>query len=269
MTPAVERGQWVKVVFERCDDFTMMPGVNKDQVWALEKRLLETSDAVTYVHEGLMERERGLVKQSVFVGHGVDFDQFVAVRPTYHERTPIPSSMRHLTKPLVGFYGGLDEYRMDVELMIKIARHIAPATLVLIGPAQMDLSRILAENNVVHIPQLSPAELAVHAAHFEVGTIPFLQNEFNQMCNPIKLKEYLALGFPTVAMMLPAFKPYHSLIYLANSHQEFLDQLDIALQERDVTLFEKRRLAVAESRWQKIALQVAELLSIHISKKES
>ena len=262
MTPAVERGKWVRVVFDRCDDFTTLPEADKEQVWVLEKRLLAISDAAAYVHEGLMERERDLVKQSVLIGHGVDFDQFVAARPLEEARTPIPTSMRDLHKPIIGFYGGMDEYRMDVELMIKIARHVHPGTLLLIGPKQMDLSRVLAEPNARHIDQVSPNELAAYAAHFDVGIIPFLQNEFNEMCNPTKLKEYMALGYPIVVMRLPAFKPYESLIYTANSHDEFLAKLDHALKENDLSLIEKRRTAVAGSSWDKVALLVANLLAV-------
>jgi len=264
MTPAVERGKWVKVVFDRCDDFTTLPEADKDQVWALEKRLLEISNAAAYVHEGLMERELGLVKESVLIGHGVDFDQFVAARPIEGQRAPIPESMRNLPKPIIGFYGGMDEYRMDVELMIKIARHIHPGTLVLIGPKQMDLSRVLAEKNVKHIAQVSPKDLAVHAAHFDVGIIPFLQNEFNEMCNPTKLKEYLALGYPIVVMKLPAFQAHESLIYTANSHDKFLVRIDKALKENDPSLIEKRRAAVSGSSWDKVAARVAELLAVPI-----
>ena len=262
MTPAVELGKWVKIVFDRCDDFTTLPEADKEQIWALEKRLLAISDAAAYVHEGLMEREQGMVKQSVFIGHGVDFDRFVAARPLDGERVSIPESMRDLPKPIIGFYGGMDEYRMDVELMIKIARHIRPGTLVLIGPKQMDLSRVLAEKNVKHIDQVPPNELAAHAAHFDVGIIPFLQNEFNQMCNPTKLKEYLALGFPIVAMQLPAFKPYESFIYTANSHEDFLAQIDQALKENDPLLIKKRREAVAGSSWDQVAARIAELLAV-------
>ena len=262
MTPAVERGKWVKVVFDRCDDFTTLPEADKEQIWDLEKRLLTLSDAAAYVHEGLMERELELVKKSVLIGHGVDFDAFVAARPITGERTPIPASMRDLPKPIVGFYGGMDEYRMDVELMIKIARHIAPGTLVLIGPKQMDLSPVLAEKNVKHIDQVPPQNLAAHAAHFDVGIIPFLQNEFNKMCNPTKLKEYLALGFPIVVMNLPAFEQYQSIIYTANSHDDFLADIDKALKENDSSLIEQRRAMVAESSWDKVAGKVAELLAV-------
>ena len=268
MTPAVERLKWVKIVFDRCDDFTTIPETDKDEVWALEKRLLEISSAAAYVHEGLMKKELGLVKESVLIGHGVDFDQFVRARPIEGTRAPIPDKMRDLSKPIVGFYGGMDEYRMDTELMLKIARHIAPATLLLIGPKQMDLSRVLAEKNVVHIDQVSPTELPIYAAHFDVGIIPFLQNKFNEMCNPTKLKEYLAAGYPTVVMALPAFEKYQTLIYTANSHEEFLAGLDKALQENDPKRIAQRRAQVAESSWDKVAARVAELLAVPVVKKK-
>jgi hypothetical protein len=262
MTPAVERGKWVKVIFERCDDFTTLPETNNSLIGELEKRLLNISDTVIYVNEALMKRELGEVKQSVLVGHGVDFEAFVAARPIAGTRTHIPDAMRNFSKPIIGFYGGMDEYRMDVELMIKIARHIAPGTLVLIGPKQMDLSKVLIEPNIKHIEQVRPEYLPKYAAHFDVGIIPFLQNDFNKMCNPIKLKEYLALGFPIVVMSLPACEPYQSVIYTANSHDEFLTGIDKALKENDSSLIEQRRTMVAESSWDKVAGKVAELLAV-------
>jgi hypothetical protein len=258
MTPAVEKLKWNKVLFERCDDFTTLPEADKDRIAALEKRLLEISDTAIYVHEGLMERELGLVKESVLIGHGVDFDKFVAARNS-------PNSSLDLPKPIIGFFGGMDDYRMDVELMIKIARHIQ-GTLVLIGPKQMDLSSVLAEKNVKHIDQISPDELATYAANFDVGIIPFLQNDFNKMCNPIKLKEYLALAYPSVVMALPAFEEYKSLVYSSNSHQEFLDNIDKALDENDQSLVEKRRAAVSGSDWDNVAARVAKLLAVPSTK---
>ncbi|MEZ5671161.1 MAG: hypothetical protein R3E08_01815 [Thiotrichaceae bacterium] len=97
------------------------------------KRLLEIADTAIYVHEGLMERELGSVKESVLIGHGVDFEEFAAARPLSGPRIPIPEPcVICLNRWLV--FTGMDEYRMDVDLMIKIARHIHRATLVLIGP---------------------------------------------------------------------------------------------------------------------------------------
>ena len=124
--------------------------------------------------------------------------------------------------------------------MAKIARRIAPGTLLLIGPEQMDLSRVAAEPNVRRIGQLPPEQIAAYAAQFDVGIIPFLDNEFNRRCNPVKLKEYLALGFPVVATDLPAYRPYADLIVAAATHEQFLAALDRALAGDDPAAARRR-----------------------------
>ena len=80
-----------------------------------------------------------------------------------------------------------------------------------------------------------------HAAHFDVGIIPFLRNEFNRLCNPIKLQEYLALGFPIVATSLPAYERFEGLVSTAETHDEFLDCLTRALDDHDPDLARSRR----------------------------
>ena len=126
----------------------------------------------------------------------------------------------------------------------------------------MDLSRVEAEPNVRHIGQLPPSQLAEYAAHFDVGIIPFLQNDFNRSCNPTKLKEYLALAFPIVAIRLPAFEPYEDLIRLADSHSQFPEALNLAMRDDNPDLLLRRRQAVAGSTWEQVADRVAGLLAV-------
>jgi hypothetical protein len=158
----------------------------------------------------------------------------------------------------------MDDYRMDRDLMIKVAKHLQNkgGSLVLFGPAQMDLAPVLREPNAHHLGQLPPQKLAEHAANFDVGIIPFLQNEFNVLCNPTKLKEYLALGFPIVTMRLPAFEPHADCVYLCDSHNEFLAAIDQALVEDDPVTAQKRRQAVAGDSWDNVASKMASMLAI-------
>jgi hypothetical protein len=93
-----------------------------------------------------------------------------------------------------------------------------------------------------------------------VGIIPFLRNEFNRLCNPIKLKEYLALGFPIVATSLPAYEPYQGLIRTAETHDEFLGELDQALADHDHELTRRRRQAVVGDDWDRVAARMARML---------
>jgi glycosyltransferase involved in cell wall biosynthesis len=261
MVPAVERLDWTRVVFERCDDFTAMPGVDAPLVADLERRLLAISDGAAYVSAELYERERHLVADARLVGHGVDVASAVRARPLDGPRPEPPPAMRSLVRPIVGFFGGMDEYRMDVELMIKVAKAIAPGTMVLIGPEQMDLSRVKAEPNVLCLGQLAPDRLAEYAAHFDVGIIPFLRNDFNRRCSPIKLKEYLALGLPTVATSLPVYSEYFHIIYQANNHDEFLCAVRKAASENDPALALARRSAVAGDDWDAVASRFAGMLA--------
>jgi glycosyltransferase involved in cell wall biosynthesis len=263
IAPAVQRMTWRTTVFDRCDDFAAFPEADHDLVVEMENRLLQLCDHAAYVNTELFERERDKVAQAHLLGHGVDFARFANARPVDRALPEPPAPLRDLPKPLVGFYGGLDDYRMDLPLMIAIARHIAPATLVLIGPKQMDLRKLLAEPNVKWVNQLPPQELPIYAAHFDVGIIPFLVNDFNLRCTPVKLKEYLALGYPTVAMRLPAFEPYNELIHLADSHEAFLASLDAALQEPDrITRTQQRRDAVKSHSWDLIADRAAVMLRV-------
>jgi len=261
MVPGAERLPWVRVVFDRCDDFTTLPEVNAPVVSALEQRVFDLCHHAVYVNVGLYERERNRIPATL-IGHGVDFEQFAAARPLDGPRVAAPRELANLSRPIIGFYGGMDDFRMDRELMIKVARHVRPGTLVLIGPAQMDLRRVKAEPNVVHIGQLPPSKLPRYASQFDVGIIPFHQNDFNQNCNPTKLKEYLALSFPIVAMRLVPFELRADLIYLADSHEEFLARIDQALSEDDPRLRRARREAVAGESWNKIARKVGSLLNV-------
>lgn len=256
----VERLTWRSLVFERCDDFTTLPEAAGSDIAAMELRLLKQCDHVAYVSRDLFERERRGVADAQYLGHGVDVEQLARARPIGTPRPDPPEVLRHLPGPIVGYYGGLDDYRMDKDLMIKVARHVAPGTLVLIGPEQMDLSTVKAEPNVVHIGQMLPEDLASHAAHFDVGIIPFLRNEFNRLCNPIKLQEYLALSFPIVATSLPAYDAFVGLMLTAESHDAFLESLDRALADHDPDLARRRRAAVHGNDWEKVTSKMARML---------
>ena len=162
MVPAVERRPWVSVVFDRCDDFTTLPEANS-HVAELERRLLDMCDHAAYVNQPLYERERDTISDAQMIGHGVDYEQFVAARPLEGERIARPAELQPLTGPIVGFYGGMDDYRMDAELMIRIARRLAGrnGSLVLLGPEQMDLSRVKSEPNVHALGQKPPDRKSV------------------------------------------------------------------------------------------------------------
>ncbi|MBI1849673.1 MAG: glycosyltransferase [Planctomycetes bacterium] len=258
---AVERGRWQSIVFNRCDAFSTFPEVNSKLIQSLEHRLLDRADHVIYVNRLLYEHERPRVKSAEYIGHGVDFDHFARARSA-RDRRLAPDAILALHRPIIGYYGSLDDYTIDLDLLVKVARHVSPATLLLIGFEAMDLRRLLAEPNVVYLGPVPYGELPAYAAQFDVAIMPWQRNEWIEGCNPIKLKEYLALGFPIVTTRFRELEPYEHLVYAANTHEEFLRGIDRALVECDCDLVASRRRAVAQDSWDALADRVADLLLV-------
>jgi hypothetical protein len=260
--PMVERRRWASSVWNRSDEFSAFPEADAGLIAPLEQRLLKACDHAVYVNRLLFERERRSVRDAEFIGHGVDFNHFASARPGVAPPDDCPDPLRDLPRPLVGFYGALDDYTVDLELLIRVARHIKPATLLIIGPKAMDISRLEAEPNVRYLGPVPYAQLPQYAAQFDAALMPWLQNDWIKGCNPIKLKEYLSLGFPVVSINFYELGRYAHLVYGANSHEEFLRGVTRALEERNPALVEQRRDSVRNDSWDALADRAAALLGI-------
>lgn len=259
---AVERGQWAASVFNRSDEFSKFPEADGQLIASLEQRLLRGCDRVLYVNRLLMAREAAQCRRADYLGHGVDFDHFaIPRRPA--SPAEVPAECRDLPRPIVGYYGALDDYLIDKELLIKTARAIPHGTLLLIGPKAMDTASLEAEPNVRYLGPIPYDRLPRYARLFDVGLMPWLDNEWIASCNPIKLKEYLALGFPIVSQRFPELEPYEDLVLHAGNHASFIAQLQRALGEpsesRDV---ERRRAAVRGESWDALSTRTAGILAL-------
>jgi hypothetical protein len=260
--PMVERARWSTAVFNRSDDFSAFPEADASLIAPLEQRLLRRADSVVYVNRVLYNREHASLKDAQFIGHGVDFNHFATARPGASPPSDAPADIKDLPRPIVGFYGALDDYTVDLDLMVKTARQTAPGTLLVIGPKAMDITKLLAEPNVVYLGPVPYAKLPQYAAQFDVALMPWLQNEWIKGCNPIKLKEYLALGFPVAAMRFPELEKYEHLVHPASNHDEFLAAVRKALTDRDPRAVERRRDAIRNDSWDALADRAAALLGL-------
>ncbi len=259
--PAVLGRRFTQLVFNRSDDFAAFPGVDRDLITGLEDDLLAASDTVLYVNQELMDRERAKVRRSVYLGHGVDYEHFAtasAARPT----APVPDSIAALARPIIGYYGALRENTIDLDLFVAVARALADATILVIGPQNMSIDALLAEPNVTYLGAVAYADLPPFAAQFDVGIMPWLQNEWIERCNPIKLKEYLALGFPVVSTPFPELAPYRHLVHEARGADEFAAAVREALADRSPEAATARQAMVATDSWDGVADRAAGYLGL-------
>lgn len=215
------------LVYNRSDLHSSFPEVDRVLIQGYERQLLENSDHVLYVSRALMEAERHMTgDRAYFIDHGVDLHHFKAVPPSGQ-----PAEVRDLPRPRIGFFGGLDDYIIDFDLLERIAVEIPEASLILVGDATCSMDRYSRLANV-HWLGFQPYELIpAYGSSFDVALMPWLKNDWIKHSNPIKLKEYLALGLPIVTMDFPEARNYADRLFIASDAGEFIAAIRHALRQ--------------------------------------
>ena len=115
-------------------------------------------------------------------------------------------------------------------------------------------------------------ELIQYAANWQVSLIPFVDNEQIRACNPLKLREYLAIGHPILSTQYPAVMPFRDCIYVADDKYQMLEQLNTALLLSNNKLEEltvRSRKMVESATWQARCELVTTLLTEKLAIKNS
>jgi glycosyltransferase involved in cell wall biosynthesis len=244
-------------VYNRSDKHSKFPEACEEFVKCCEKKLLEQSDLVLYVSRRLMAEDSGPRNRKYYLGHGVDYDRFASV--TEDGRTLHPA-LAHLRRPIIGFFGAIDDYSVDLKLLRFCAEALPNMSFVLIGLSTLDISHITSLPNVHYFGFRPYAEIPKFGASFDVGIMPWLQNEWIDYCNPIKLKEYLALGIPVVTTPIPPAEEYPGLLSVARTPKEFVEAIRTSVKLNDDCSRRLRQKAVQKDSWESKATEVLELV---------
>jgi hypothetical protein len=94
---------------------------------------------------------------------------------------------------------------------------------------------------------------------FDVAVMPWRQNGWIEACNPIKLKEYLALGKPIVSTPFKELRQYDGLVYTAVKPDLFAACIHTALREDNPQRVAARQNKVKTATWQHKAKLLSEM----------
>lgn len=251
----IERLGWRDVVYYRADDHAAAQDVDHALVRRFEERLIARSAHVFYSSPSLLLAEADRVgEKGLFLDHGVELDHF----------RPDPSGfdtpdLRQIPRPRIGFFGQIERESVDLALLERLATELPDAQLVLIGRAAADLGSLPMLPNVQLLGWRAYEELPAHARGFDVAICPMPRSEWITAANPIKAKEYLALGLPVVSTRIPTLERYDDVMFLAADADEFVDDVRKALDGGAPGTIAERRAAVADSGWDGRARQLAEV----------
>jgi glycosyltransferase involved in cell wall biosynthesis len=240
------------LAYQRADRMELYPGVDEHEVTAMDRRLKREADVTVFVNRALYEEEGQACRQAFLSDHGVDYELFARA----HEDSRVPEEMKELKRPVIGFFGGIDDHTMDVAFAAEVVRRRPDYTFVFVGNASADLAAFEGLGNVRFLGKKAYEEVPHYGKCFDVAIMPWRRNRWIEMCNPIKLKEYLALGKPLVSTPFRELEHYGGVVYVAGDAECFAGALDMAIAEDSPEKANARRARVAGHSWEAKADEV-------------
>jgi glycosyltransferase involved in cell wall biosynthesis len=242
------------LVTNRSDLHSAFEETDQELIRGFETELVASSDVALYTSHSLL-RSEGVIAgdNAVFLDHGVDFERFTAATGKPHP------DLVDIPRPIVGFFGGLDDYVVDLALLKKVAEDLPDSSIVLIGDATCPIDDIVSLPNVRWLGFRPYDEIPSYGAGFDVALMPWLRNDWIEQCNPIKMKEYLAIGLPVVSTDFPEVHFYSDTIAIANDHDHFVKLVREALDGNSVGTVESRKARVEGFTWDRQAEQLIAL----------
>lgn len=231
---------WDKRVYYCVDDFAHWPGIDGSIMRKLETQLLKVCDITLVVSEALYQARKPLCSKIHLLTHGVEVSHFSQVDP----HLPSPDIFKHLSKPILGFFGLIDA-RLDQEIVLELAHSFPQATLLLLGPIDIEIGALKQFQNIVLPGAIPYPLLPQYASQFDVCILPYKINENTHNINPLKLKEYLATLKPVVSTPLKEAQKLAPYLTLADK-SEFVKSVQTALEKKDSTTFSPDQLSLED-----------------------
>jgi len=188
-------------VYDVTDDWLLapLPPRQEARLRADDEQLLERSGAVVVCSPDLA-RTRGARRPVDLIPNGVDVDLF---------RTPQARPAELPPSPVAVYVGTLHEERVDVPLLVEVARSRPDLQVAVVGPDSLGPAshEALAAEPSVHLLGPVPYDrVPAFLQHADVVVVPHRVNPFTESLDPIKAYECLAAGRPTVSTPVAGFR---------------------------------------------------------------
>ena len=228
-----------------------------------------------FAPEFLLENERKLIGNAavVFTGGASLYDGKKHLNPNTHlfasgvdskhyasaldPSTTEPDWMRDIPQPRAAYIGVIDE-RLDYDIIAAMAQARPDVQFLMCGPVvKVDPTHLPQAPNLHYPGQQSYADLPRILKGANVCLMPFARNEATKFISPTKTLEYMATGRPIVSTPIKDVERFYSdLVYLAETPDAFIAQMDAALNETPEVRAHKRKREekiLAEQAWDAIA----------------
>lgn len=234
----------VATVYHCVDEFASS-SADARRIVGSEEALFRDADLVFVTSEKLRERAARFSERVHLFPSGVSLEAFGAARDA---GVPVPDDLARLPRPIAGYVGGIHQW-VDQDLLAAAAASLPDTTFALVGPAQVDVSRLQACPNVHLLGQRPHAEVPAYVQGFDVGLVPYRIADYTANVYPAKMNEYLAMGKPVVATDLPEVHRFNrehgDIVSVGQTTSGFAEAIERAVTATGSEA-RTRRIAVAE-----------------------
>lgn len=251
-------------VSDKYDANTMDHATDPGLIRQLHERAIEAADVVFYSGRKLFEEATGARERSFLLEQAVDFAHWSKVT---NGELGVAEAMAGIPHPRLGYFGAVEPWLVDQELIKRALRERPAWQWVFIGNRSRDLD-IEKLPNTHFLPAVPYQDLPRYAAGFDVCVLPWeTELPFTSYGSAIKVREYLATGKPVVISPLPEYEPMADVLRIARSRDEFFRLVAEALEERNPDAAKKRQASVAQGTWDARAEWVSELIEKKLAEK--
>jgi glycosyltransferase involved in cell wall biosynthesis len=252
-------------VSDKYDANTMDHATDPAFIRLLHERAIDAADLIFYSSRKLLaEASRGL-ERSHLLEQAVDFDHWSKIS---HGDLRIAAEVEKIPRPRIGYFGAIEPWLVDQELIKQAARERSDWNWIFIGNKSrgLEIERL---PNVHFLPPVSYQELPHYAAGFDVCVLPWNTDvPFTSYGSAIKVREYLASGKPVVIAPLPEYESMSDVLRIGRSRDQFLDLVDEALREEGTSGAQARQDAVRDGTWDARAEWVSDLIERALSARQ-
>ena len=231
-----------------------------------EKFLMANADVVFTGGYRLWQSKKKHHDNVHFFGCGVDVEHFATARS---DELAVPAEVASLDKPVMGYYGVIDE-RIDYDLLRQLATEHPDFNLVMVGPVvKVDPRDLPRAENIHWLGQRQYSELPAFVKGFDVCLMPFALNEATEYINPTKTLEYMATGKPIVSTAISDVKHnFTPVVAVAESYAEFVEAVRIAIEAPDAALLARGREQARANSWESIVSRMERIVREGVRTRE-
>jgi len=271
--PAIDLLDSRMLIYHVVDEYSAYTTVTEEtrrDIVQTEEKILEKADLVIVVSKALLESKSKKTQNACLVANGVDINAYKRLNMC----KTIPQSLVSIPQPRIG-YSGLVARRLDLELLLELAKKRPSYSIVLLG-AVNDLGcesiiKAMRDQANVHFLGMKAADdVPAYIKAFDVCIIPYAKNERAVYADPLKLYEYAAAGKEIICTDFVAARKAGRFCRIAASAEEFINQIDEVLGRPtpDNIAREARQWAGMNS-WGEKTLQVETLITEHLPRHDN